>query len=130
LGGCWGERAGRGGPLLSTGESAYNNVVTTAQTYPHVEKTGAEPARLARVPRVRVSQVVADYIAHGWSPEEMCRQHPYLTLAEAHTAMAYYFDHQEEIDRELEAELKTSEKEREGAPPSKFLLRMRALGRL
>ena len=35
----------------------------------------------------------------------MCRQHPYLTLAEAHAAMAYYFDHQAEIDREIEVEL-------------------------
>jgi uncharacterized protein (DUF433 family) len=98
--------------------------------YPHIEKPDNEPARLQRVPRVRVSQIVADYLAHGWSPEEMCRQHPYLTLAEAHTAMAYYFDHQEEIDRELEEELKQSEASRLSAPPSKFLLRMRAEGRL
>lgn len=98
--------------------------------YPHIEKPDNEPARLQRVPRVRVSQIVADYLAHGWSPEEMCRQHPYLTLAEAHTAMAYYFDHQEEIDRELEEELKQSEASRLSAPPSKFLFRMRAEGRL
>lgn len=82
------------------------------------------------MPRVRVSQIVADYLAHGWSPEEMCRQHPYLTLAEAHTAMAYYFDHQEEIDRELTAEFAKSEKDRASSPPSPFVLRMRALGRL
>jgi uncharacterized protein (DUF433 family) len=98
--------------------------------YPHIEKPDNEPARLQRVPRVRVSQIVADYLAHGWSPEEMCRQHLYLTLAEAHTAMAYYFDHREEIDRELEEELKQSEASRLSAPPSKFLLRMRAEGRL
>ena len=24
-----------------------------------------------------------DYLSHGWSPDEMCRQHPYLTPAEA-----------------------------------------------
>jgi uncharacterized protein (DUF433 family) len=104
--------------------------MTTAPAYPHIEKTGDEPARLIRVPRIRVSQIVADYLTHGWSPEEMCRQHPYLTLAEAHTAMAYYFDHQSEIDRELEAELQQSEKDRQSAPPSKFILRMRAQGQL
>jgi uncharacterized protein (DUF433 family) len=101
-----------------------------ATAYPHIEKTADEPARLARVPRVRISQLVADYIAHGWSPEEMCRQHKYLTLAEAHTAMAYYFDHQDEIDRELQAELEMSAADQKTAPPSKFLLRMRAQGRL
>ena len=104
--------------------------MTTVPLYPHIEKSGDEPARLTRVPRIRVSQIVADYVAHGWSPEEMCRQHPYLTLAEAHTAMAYYFDHPEEIDRELDAELVQSDTDRAAAPPSKFLLRMRSLGRL
>ena len=104
--------------------------MTTAQAYPHIEKPVNEPARLSRVPQVRISQIVADYLAHGWSPEEMCRQHPYLTLAEAHTAMAYYFDHQPEIDRELEAELLASEQDRTSAPPSNFLTRMRAQGRL
>jgi uncharacterized protein (DUF433 family) len=99
-------------------------------SYPHIERSGNGPAHLIRVPRLRVSQIVADYIAHGWSPEEMCRQHPNLTLSEAHSAMAYYFDHQEEIDGELRAELEQGEKERSSAPPSPFVLRMRALGRL
>jgi uncharacterized protein (DUF433 family) len=102
----------------------------TAAAYPHIEKSANEPAHLARVPRIRISQIVADYLAHGWSPEEMCRQHPYLTLAEAHTAMAYYFDHQDEIDKELQEELDRAEKNRSSAAPSKFVVRMRALGRL
>jgi len=73
--------------------------------YPHVVKPDDQTARLERLPRVRVAQIVMDYLAHGWSPDEMCRQHPYLSQAEAHAAMAYYFDHQAEIDREIEAEL-------------------------
>ena len=43
-------------------------------TYPHIEKLEGEPARLQRVPRVRVAQIVMDYLAYGWSVEEMCRQ--------------------------------------------------------
>ncbi|NEO97447.1 MAG: DUF433 domain-containing protein [Symploca sp. SIO2E9] len=74
-------------------------------TYPHIEEASAkEPARLKRIPRVRVAQIVMDYLAYGWSVEEMCRQHPYLMRAEAHAAMAYYFDHQEEIDNEIRQE--------------------------
>jgi uncharacterized protein (DUF433 family) len=34
-----------------------------------------------------------DYQVHGWSPDEMCRQYPYLRPAEVHADMAYYFDH-------------------------------------
>ena len=80
-------------------------VMTDQLTYPHIEKVDGEVARLERLPRIRVTQLVMDYIAHGWSPDEMCRQHPYLSLAEAHAAMAYYYDNQEEIDNEIEQEL-------------------------
>ena len=42
-----------------------------------------------------------DHLVLGWSVEEMCRQHPYLMPAEAHAAMAYYWDHKERIDDEI-----------------------------
>jgi uncharacterized protein (DUF433 family) len=103
-------------------------VMSVELTYPHIEKPSGEPARLGRVPRVRVAQVVMDYLAHGWSPDEMCRQHPYLKLAEAHAAMAYYFDHQEEIDLEIREEWLRAEAAKNAAVPSHFLLRMRARG--
>lgn len=73
-------------------------------TYPHIEKPADQPARLRRMPRIRVAQIVMDYLAHGWSVDEMCQQHPYLAPAEAHAAMAYYYDHQAEIEAEIEAE--------------------------
>lgn len=79
---------------------------------------------------MRVAQIVMDYLAYGWSVEEMCRQHPYLTLSEAHTAMAYYFDHQDEIDREIQQEWQQSEQAKLQSAPSPFLVRMRAKGLL
>ncbi len=97
-------------------------------TYPHLEKREGQPARLRRVPRVRVAQIVMDYLAYGWSVDEMCRQHPYLTPAEAHAAMAYYFDHRAEIDAEVEMEWKEAELSRAEAPPSPFAMRMKAKG--
>jgi uncharacterized protein (DUF433 family) len=104
--------------------------MSTVVAYPHILKSATEPARLERIPRLRISQIVADYLAHGWSPEEMCRQHPDLTLSEAHSAMAYYFDHQQEIDSELKAEVEQSEKDRKAAATSNLLVRLRAQGRL
>jgi hypothetical protein len=97
-------------------------------SYPHIEKLDAEPARLRRVPRLRVAQLAMDYLAHGWSPDEICRQYPYLQLAEAHAAMGYYYDHQEEIDGEIRDELAQIEADRAGASPSPFLVRMRVKG--
>jgi hypothetical protein len=99
--------------------------------YPHIV-TSDGPARLRRVPRVRVAQVVMDYLAHGWSVDEMCRQHPYLTPAEAHAAMTYYFDHQDEINGEIRGEWEQIRRDRAVAAgrPSPLLSRLRAKGLL
>jgi hypothetical protein len=95
--------------------------------YPHILKDEGEPARLASTPRMKVSQLVIEYLNWGWSPEEMCRQHPFLTLSEAYAAMAYYFDHQVEIDAEIEADDKAAQDAMAKAASSPLLLRLRAL---
>jgi len=102
--------------------------VSVDVSYPHIEKPEGEPARLRRVPRVRVAQIVMDYLAHGWSVDEICRQHPYLAPAEAHAAMAFYFDHQAEIEDEIAEEMKEVDRAQADAPPTPFVLRMRAKG--
>jgi uncharacterized protein (DUF433 family) len=103
---------------------------STVTIYPHVEKPNDGPARLTRVPRVRVAQLGMDYLAHGWSPEEMCRQHPYLTIAEAYSAMLYYWDHAQEIDSEIESETRDLGEVRARGHTSPFFSRMRAKGLL
>ena len=95
-------------------------------TYPHIVKPDGEPARLERIPRIRVAQLVVDYLAYGWSAEEMCRQHPYLSLAEAHAAMTYYYDHQEEIDKEIQQEQERIGQEKDQAPRTSLVARLQA----
>lgn len=92
----------------------------------HIEKIGSEPARLSRLPRIRVAQIVMDYLAHGWSPDEMCRHHSHLMPAEAYAAMAYYYDHQADIEAEIQAELAQVEAAKAAASLTPFVLRMRA----
>ena len=60
-----------------------------------------------------------DRITYEWSVEEMCEDHPYLKPAEAHAALAYYYDHKEEIDSEIEAELEAAKQlyEQDGKTP-------------
>ena len=77
--------------------------------YPHIEKPIDGPAHLARWPRIRVAQIAADHIGYGWSAEEILRQYPHLCASEVHASLAYYFDHLDEISRELEAELGEAE---------------------
>ncbi len=51
--------------------------------------------------RVKVVEIVLDYLAHGSDAEEIQRQFPMLTLGQIHSALGYYFDHQEEVDRDI-----------------------------
>jgi uncharacterized protein (DUF433 family) len=104
--------------------------MTVEVTYPHIEKIEGSPAWLARMPRIRVAQIVIDYLNHGWSAAEICIHYPHLKPAEVHSAMAYYFDHQTEIDGEIEEEQKMSEESRQKAAPTPIELRLRAQGLL
>jgi hypothetical protein len=103
-------------------------MTTYELTYPHIEKPDNQPAYLRSHPRIRVAQIVMDYLAYGWSVEEMCRQHPYLSLAETHAAMGYYFDHHAEIDQEIQAEWQQVQADQAAALRSPFYVRMKAQG--
>ncbi|NCJ06225.1 DUF433 domain-containing protein [Synechococcales cyanobacterium C] len=97
-------------------------------TYPHIAKSDNQPAYLRSHPRIQVAQIVMDYLTYGWSVEEMCRQHPYLSLAETHAAMGYYFDHRTEIDQEIQAEWQQNQADQAAASRSPFHARMKAQG--
>jgi uncharacterized protein (DUF433 family) len=52
--------------------------------------------------RTKVIQVALDKVARGWDAEEIHAQHPYLSLGQIHSALAYYYDHQAELDADIE----------------------------
>jgi uncharacterized protein (DUF433 family) len=80
---------------------------------------------------IKVIEVVLDHTAYGWSADEIHREYPYLSLAQIHSALAYYFDHKQEIDDEIERQVREVEALKAKADAeSPFLKRMRALGRL
>src|SRR5437762_10409925 len=50
----------------------------------------------------KVIQVALDKIGQGWDADEIHAQYPYLSLAQIHAALAYYYDHQTELDAAIE----------------------------
>jgi len=46
--------------------------------------------------------VVLDKMAHDSSPEQMHVQYPHLSLAQIHAALSYYYEHQAELDADIE----------------------------
>ena len=51
--------------------------------------------------RTKVVEIVLDHTAWGMSPLEIHLEYPPLTLAQVHAALACYYDHQPEIDRQI-----------------------------
>ena len=100
-----------------------------AMDYPHIVKLASEPARLERHPRTRVAMLVTDNLDRGWSAEEIVLQYPHLRLAEVHSALAYYHDHRDAIDRELFAEAAEAERARQEQPETPIFARLRAIKR-
>jgi uncharacterized protein (DUF433 family) len=72
----------------------------------------------------KVVEIVLDRIAHGWSPEEMHLQHPHLSLAQIHSALAYYYECKEQVDAQIERELREAEQLTAGASDAGFRKRL------
>jgi uncharacterized protein (DUF433 family) len=76
--------------------------------YPHIELDAQGVPYLAGT-RTKVVEVVLDRLAHHWDADEIHRQHPFLSLAQIYSALAYYYDHQEEIDQAIAAGLQRTQ---------------------
>jgi uncharacterized protein (DUF433 family) len=73
------------------------------ETHPHIERKrgvcGGHP--VIKDTRFPVSSVAIHY-RRGLTAEDILRDFPQLTPTQVYGALAYYFDHQEEIDAEIE----------------------------
>ena len=51
--------------------------------------------------RIRVQDVVVWHEKLGLSPDKIVHQHPTLALADVYAALAYYWDHRDQIERAI-----------------------------
>jgi len=79
---------------------------------------------------MKVVELVVERAAYGWSPEELHFQHPYLTLGQIYSALAYYWDHADELDRDIERRLQFVEQVRQAIGPSPLVARLKSKGLL
>ncbi|MGQ9575318.1 MAG: DUF433 domain-containing protein [Thermoguttaceae bacterium] len=76
--------------------------------YAHIELDANGVPVLAGT-RVKVVEVVLDHLAHGSDALEIHRQYPFLTLGQIHSALAYYYDHQAEMDQDIQRRIRQVE---------------------
>lgn len=79
---CWQEKQ-----TASNTETTYEHVVLDDCGVPVIEGT-----------TMKVIELVLDTVTCGWSSEEAQRQHPYLSLGQIYSALAYYWDYQDVLD--------------------------------
>lgn len=80
--------------------------------------------------RIKVIHLVMYKMTEGWTPEQFKEHFPHLSLAQIHAAFTYYYDHKQEIEREIEEEGIEAERMRAEAGESPFAKRMRQQGKL
>ncbi len=93
------------------------NATAAIATYPHLTTDDHGTPILAGT-TMKVVELVMAQQAHGWSPEELHFQFPSLPLGQIHAALAYYWDHQAELDAEIDRWSQYAAQARQEAEPS------------
>src|SRR3954447_3818351 len=68
-----------------------------------VEAAGGPKPRI-KGSRIRVQDIAIWHEKLGMSADEIVQEYPQLTLADIHAALAYYWDHRDDIERRLAEE--------------------------
>jgi len=98
---------------------AYAHIALSPEGVPYIVGT-----------QTKIEEVVLDHLAYRWDADEIQRQHPNLTLAQIYSALAYYYDHQEELDRAIDEGLREVAQIRASLGESPIRLKLRAKGLL
>jgi hypothetical protein len=77
---------------------------------------------------MKVVELITSVQAYGWSPEELHFQYPHLSMSQIYSALAYYWEHKEEIDADVKRRFEYSEKLRKDAGESTLAKRLRQEG--
>ena len=99
---------------MATNKTGYEHVVLNDQGVPTISGT-----------TMKVVELVVEYNSFGWSPEEIQFNHPYLTLGQVYSALAYYWDHKVELDADIQSRSDYAERLRQGSGPSSLQARLR-----
>ena len=96
-------------------ETKYQHIILNEEKVPIVVGT-----------KMKVIELILDKIAYGLSPDELQYQHPHLTLGQIYSALAYYADHKEELDQEIEQQLKQVDQMRKATKPAPLVAKLKS----
>ena len=79
---------------------------------------GGEPHILGH--RIKVRHVALWHERMGMTPTQIAATYPTITLSQVHAALAYYYDHRDEIQAAIEEERRFVEEQKAKTPPSRL----------
>lgn len=103
--------------------------MSTATQYRYIQLDEKQVPVIAGT-TMKVVELVIAQRAYGWTPEEIHVNHRYLTMAQIHSALAYYWDHKELLDQDIQRRDDYARQLQEKAGESAFALRLRSQGLL
>lgn len=96
-------------------DTRYEHIVLDAYGVPRIAGTS-----------MKVVELVTAQTAYGWSPEELRFQFPHLSLGQIHSALAYYWDHRDELERDMARRLAAVGRQQRRASDASLHARLRA----
>jgi uncharacterized protein (DUF433 family) len=102
-------------------------LTTTAYRYIQVDDQGTP---ILEGTSMKVVELVTSVKAYGWTPEELLQNYPHITLSKIYSALAYYWDHQSDVDAEIERRDEYVAQLEEEAGTSPLSIKLRAQGLL
>ena len=102
--------------------------MSTSTEYPHLTLDAEGTARIGST-RFKVIHLAAEHYQHGWTAEELMRQHPDLKPEQVYAALVYFYDHYEELVAQMQRSAQVAEEMRRDRTFSRDeLLKRRAVG--
>lgn len=102
--------------------------MSTAIQYPHIAIDSSGMARVDQT-RYKVLHLAAEHYHHGWTAEELLRQHPDLRPEQVYAALVYFYDHYRELVAQMESSAAAAEQARQQLGLSRAELLKRAASR-
>lgn len=85
------------------------------------------PPEIEQIPlikgtRIKVLDIGIEFDYLGMSPDEIVHAHPRLTLAQVHTALAYFYEHIAEMQQKIREDKEYVEKLKKEYPPKALMI--------
>ena len=100
--------------------------MSIATSYPHLHTDENEIVRISGT-RYKAKHLAAEHFHHGWTAEELLRQHPDLRPEQVYSVLTWFYDNYAAVVAELNATLEQVEQLRKSQPFSRDELLRRTL---